>query len=531
MVDTANSIFRDYVIDGVPSSGSKKPEKAKIREWGTDVEATRARYVATRAALKALDTTRDTIACLTESGREGVFVWRAGDYSVQIAADASEGVYVKATAIAGSAGAWVRVFSGGIDESWFGAIGDGVTDDTIALQATLALAKALKVAWWPRARTYKTTATLDAGTIGNAGGLIIRGANRQRTIISAAHSNPILRLGGSAATAFTERVLVEDIQFSAFAGSTPSAGIECWDIVHSTFNRVLAKGCTDGVRLNGGIANVLNDIEVEGNVRGIFATSFVSSAGGGYPNHNVVRDSKIKNNTSWGIDFANGNMLVVDACDIEGNGTNGVPLSGAIRVRNVGTAITAPYSTGASISGCWFEANSGGGVVIFNSGQNSIRDCLFAFNANATYDIYYDTAVVQIVNTQHHTSKTPHITDNGLAVVSGSTINGAKAPAGVTANITANRLYTTVDGNSRLEGTATFDPASLADAAGVTTTVTVTGAALGDMAMASFSLALQGITVTAWVSAANTVSVRFQNESGGVLDLASGTLKAWVLKS
>lgn len=81
-----------------------------------------------------------------------------------------------------------------------------------------------------------------------------------------------------------------------------------------------------------------------------------------------------------------------------------------------------------------------------------------------------------------------------------------------------------------IEGTATFDPISLADGAGTTTTVTVTGAALGDMAMASFSLATSGIIITAWVSAANTVSVRFQNESGGVLDIASGTLKAWVQK-
>lgn len=79
-----------------------------------------------------------------------------------------------------------------------------------------------------------------------------------------------------------------------------------------------------------------------------------------------------------------------------------------------------------------------------------------------------------------------------------------------------------------LRNNATYDPGSLADGAGVTTTVTVTGAALGDFAQASFSLDLQGITVTAWVSAANTVSVRFQNESGGVLDLASGTLRVRV---
>ena len=81
-----------------------------------------------------------------------------------------------------------------------------------------------------------------------------------------------------------------------------------------------------------------------------------------------------------------------------------------------------------------------------------------------------------------------------------------------------------------LKGSAVFDPASLADGAGATTTVTVAGAALGDQTRVSFSLDLQGITVTSWVSAANTVSVRFQNESGGVLDLASGTIKAEVFK-
>ncbi len=99
-------------------------------------------------------------------------------------------------------------------------------------------------------------------------------------------------------------------------------------------------------------------------------------------------------------------------------------------------------------------------------------------------------------------------------------------------NADSHLSVTNVQGDGYLtEATATFDPGSLADGAGETTTVTVSGAALGDAAFASFSNDLQGITLTAWVSASNTVSVRFQNESGGVLDLASGTLRVWLRKA
>jgi hypothetical protein len=91
-------------------------------------------------------------------------------------------------------------------------------------------------------------------------------------------------------------------------------------------------------------------------------------------------------------------------------------------------------------------------------------------------------------------------------------------------------LTTAAWADSYYAGSAVYDPPNLADGAGTTTTVTVTGAALGDYARASFSLDLQGIVLTAWVSAADTVSVRFQNESGGALDLASGTLRARVEK-
>lgn len=77
-------------------------------------------------------------------------------------------------------------------------------------------------------------------------------------------------------------------------------------------------------------------------------------------------------------------------------------------------------------------------------------------------------------------------------------------------------------------GAVTYDPPSLADAAGTTTTLTVPGASIGDFVAVSFSLDLQGILVCGWVSAADTVSVRFQNETGGPLDLAPGILKVLV---
>ncbi|MDW9711873.1 hypothetical protein GOB44_18575 [Sinorhizobium meliloti] len=96
-------------------------------------------YVATRTALKALNTAKDLVAILMESGREGVFHWKAGDYSAHIAADTREGVYVKADGIAATAGAWVRQFSGPASVKWSGTVGDGVADDYPAINEALAI--------------------------------------------------------------------------------------------------------------------------------------------------------------------------------------------------------------------------------------------------------------------------------------------------------------------------------------------------------------------------------------------------------
>lgn len=82
-----------------------------------------------------------------------------------------------------------------------------------------------------------------------------------------------------------------------------------------------------------------------------------------------------------------------------------------------------------------------------------------------------------------------------------------------------------------------LDAGSLADAAGESDTVTFTVAtggkdiALGDIVLGfSCSVDLAGMTVTSYVSAANVLTVRVQNEAAGVVDLVSATWRFVIVR-
>lgn len=75
-----------------------------------------------------------------------------------------------------------------------------------------------------------------------------------------------------------------------------------------------------------------------------------------------------------------------------------------------------------------------------------------------------------------------------------------------------------------IKASATVDIPSLVDGGGNTQSVTVPGAKLGDFVRCAFGVSLVGMTVTAYVSAADTVQIRVQNESTATVDLASTTV-------
>ena len=81
-----------------------------------------------------------------------------------------------------------------------------------------------------------------------------------------------------------------------------------------------------------------------------------------------------------------------------------------------------------------------------------------------------------------------------------------------------------------LDGSETYDAGDIADGDEEVGELTITGAALGDFVLVSHSLDVADLAITGAVTAANTVTYQLLNNTGGAINLASGTVYARVIK-
>lgn len=80
-----------------------------------------------------------------------------------------------------------------------------------------------------------------------------------------------------------------------------------------------------------------------------------------------------------------------------------------------------------------------------------------------------------------------------------------------------------------LSGTATWDAAAIAMGSMEAKDITVTGAAVGDRVIVTPSIDVTDLTLTATVTAANTVTAVLANNTAGAVDLAPMTITAYVI--
>ncbi|MBB4272799.1 hypothetical protein [Rhizobium mongolense] len=148
MVETSNTIWRDYVTEGVPSSGSHKPVKSQIRAWGTDLEESMAATLAVANANLTFDIKADAQAAEIPAAFDGVTIRGSatigdglgGDYI-----DTNNGSTDTFASAGATARTWYRVkdvgegrlsdalkakVNGPNSPITYNATGDGTTDDS-----------------------------------------------------------------------------------------------------------------------------------------------------------------------------------------------------------------------------------------------------------------------------------------------------------------------------------------------------------------------------------------------------------------
>ena len=203
-------------------------------------------YYATYAALQAATGGSSTAASVggratSGDGADGAFRWLAGNQTALVTADPQHGIYVPPTSdTTGASGVWARLTTDApYNVRWFGAVGDGSTNDATAIQAAI---------------TYAYTA---------GGGTVYMGEGSWKIstpialksfvrIVGDGHASKIL-VTSAAAGAFTQSAGsqvwgggVENVRIVADTGAAGSTIFNLTSIQNCVFRGLVVDGFTTG---------------------------------------------------------------------------------------------------------------------------------------------------------------------------------------------------------------------------------------------------------------------------------------------
>lgn len=192
---------------------------------------------------------------------------------------------------------------------------------------------------------------------------------------------------------------------------------------------------------------------------------------------------------------------------------------------------------GVSLTGNNVQTTTSYAVLIQNT-EGEVSIVGGSYDSDGAIPIYARTAVTGLNLTISGVSIGADLQSDGISIrnaesanIQGCTINGTQSTAAMDlVTITRLTVANNICETAYLSGSATWDPDSIADGDEEVKEITVTGAALGDFCEASFSLDVADLNLTCQVTAAGTVTAQLNNNTGGAIDLASGTVKAVVSK-
>lgn len=239
----------------------------------------------------------------------------------------------------------------------FGAVGDGVTDDTAAILTANTAALALGIGTLEFGPKIYGVSSLevDWGTAHQTVSWV--GSGERLTVIKkiGVTTTPIIDW---TADVGTDGIYcrISDMEIRGSAKS--SHGIRFTRIARLTMSKVHVNSCDVGLELAGALINQFHDCDFNSNNIGV--RTRVSS--GVYANLLQFNGGGIRSNTTFGMDIGSANGLSARGLDIEQNGTSDDLSTGQLVIRD-----TVDDEIGYSnilFTGGWFENGLGSNIKV-----------------------------------------------------------------------------------------------------------------------------------------------------------------------
>lgn len=449
---------------------------------------------------------------------------------------------------------WKRNYSGPVHVKWFGAVGDAATNDTTALQA--ALAAGVNGSVYVNAGTYMTDP--------------LTGYTNQE-VYGAGIGISILRHRGGSVTdqgilthTSCNSIKIHDLTFDynnvSYSGTPTTVGcstVTGYDVYRCAIIKVgkLGISFTNSSGINIRDNYIARDTATSTGVNeGILGTS-----AGGNNNYITIENNRIVN-TGMLIDGSNIHVLR--------NNVSGWKYGAGIGIGNYATSVYCVIdgnyfsngysgldSDGLSCKGIEFFGTSSritknicfnnGGPGIFVCGKGNVIDSNICIN-NGLYTAE-DSAGISLGYLDSTYNASGSIVSNNICydtlAASGTQDYGIAIHSSVTdAILVGNRLYNNKLGpissttsqtfyGSNYSGKTTIDIPSIAAGASTTVSITVGGAALGDIVQVSSSVDMTGLTLSGYVSGTNVAVVVISNNTASPIDIGSATYRAVVSKT
>jgi hypothetical protein len=268
----------------------------------------------------------------------------------------------------------------------YGAVGDGVANDTAAIQAALtagvggAGGSNNAYATAPPAQTVvfpPGTYLVDplAITVPHSCTMRIRGEGRAELRQRAAYSpatTPILQIAG-AGFPTESRIEISNLEINGL-GTSAAKGLRLLDLAYASVHNVFAYSCSTAFDLWGCLVNVFYNCHAYGNQGIVLSGNFLGAA----TNQSIFYGCCVRSGEGGGVLSRGGGGHKWLNCTIEANGAYGIKLDNA-----GGNDFLQPMP--AVVEGCWFEGNEGPGVLVGEYAPLSIiRGCYFYDRAGAT---------------------------------------------------------------------------------------------------------------------------------------------------